>query len=191
MSDRMVLWRDEGPVAHALGRIGRRVPVPPVVLLAAGALPLAVAAAFGDAGDAVTAAVIAWLVVLGGLAAGRPGAVAAWATPAVVRAAEYGGLVWLAAVAGPRALPAAFALLCALAYRHYDLVYRRRALGRPPADWVGTVAGGWEGRLLVALVLVLTGAATVGYWIAAALLAVLFVGESVAAWRHFDEGDVA
>jgi hypothetical protein len=188
----VIAWRDEGPLARAIGRTaGRHVALPPAALLAAGLVPLGLTAAIGNAPDGIATAVVAWLVSLGGLAADRDTGPLAWTTTALVRAAEYGGLLWLAALAGPRALPAAFALLCALAYRHYDLVYRPRLVSRPPAAWVGTVAGGWEGRLLVALVLVLTGAATAGYWIAAALLAVLFVGESVAAGRRIDEGDAA
>jgi hypothetical protein len=192
--DPLVLLRDEGPLARAIGAAaGRRVPVPAPVLVALGALPLAAAAAIaGDgAADATAAAVVAWLVLLGGLAAGAPNPRLAWATPALVRASEYGGLLWLAALGGARALPAAFALLCALAYRHYELPYRLRYQRRPPPAWVGLIAGGWEGRLIVALVLVLAGAATEGYWVAAAALAAVFVGESIAGWRQFDEGDVA
>jgi hypothetical protein len=193
--DPLVLYRDEGPLARAIGDVaGRRVPLPPAVLVALGGLPLAAAAALaGDgAGNAAAAAVVAWLVLLGGLAAGAPNVRLAWATPAVVRAAEYGGLLWLAALSGARVLPAAFALLCALAYRHYELAYRLRFQRRAPPAWVGTVAGGWEGRLVVALVLVLTGAARAGYWVAAAALAAVFVGESITSWREFDdEGDAA
>jgi hypothetical protein len=184
--DGLITWRDEGPLARGLGTVGRGEPA---LLVAAGAVPLAVAAAAG-AGKGATAAAVAWLVLLGGLAAGRRGTRLAWATPAILRAAEYGGLLWLATLDG--AEPAALGLLGALAYRHYDLVNRLRLHGRAPAAWVGRVAGGWEGRLLVATALVLAGAATTGYWIAAALLMALFVGESVAAWRRLeDEGDMA
>ena len=56
-----------------------------------------------------------------------------WAEPALLRAIEYAGLIWIAALAGESRVPAAFALLAALAFRHYDLVYRLRQRGTAPA----------------------------------------------------------
>ena len=48
---------------------------------------------------------------------------------------------------------AAFALLCALAFRHYDLVYRLRHRGVAPPRWLDRAGGGWDGRLLAGFVL--------------------------------------
>ena len=42
---------------------------------------------------------------------------------------EYAGILWVAALAGPSSVPAAFALLCAITFRHYDIVYRLRQRG--------------------------------------------------------------
>ena len=44
-------------------------------------------------------------------------------------------------------MPAAFALICALAFRHYDLVYRLRHRGVTPPRWVDLAGLGWDGRL--------------------------------------------
>lgn len=53
----------------------------------------------------------------------------------------------------PHALPAAFGLVAAVAYHHYDTVYRiRGGTGAPPA-WLVRVTGGHEGRTLLVTVL--------------------------------------
>jgi hypothetical protein len=107
----------------------------------------------------------------------------------VLRAIEYAGLLWIAAVAGagtPGAstLPAAFALLCAITYHHYDVVYglRHRGVARP--RWVQAVGGGWDGRLLLATAALLAGALPAAFYVMAVLVAVLFIGESIGEWRH-------
>jgi hypothetical protein len=113
-----------------------------------------------------------------------PGGKMAWAVPPLVRLVEYGGLLAIAAIDG--SLPAAFALLCALAFRHYDLVYRLRHRGEVPPAWLNALAGGWDGRLLAALVLLLLGALPAGYWVAAAVLGPLFVAESAIGWARVE-----
>ena len=55
---------------------------------------------------------------------------------------------------------------------------RRRA-------WLNRAAGGWDGRLLAGLALAAAGAVPAGFYVAAALLAVAFVGESIASWMTF------
>jgi hypothetical protein len=146
-------------------------------------VPLVVAVAVGgdDVSDAVARAVIS-LAVLWGAASrhARPSRLR-WTQLAVLRAAEYGALLWLATLAGPSALPAVFALLAALAYRHYDLIYRMRLGGGAPPAWVNALSLGWEGRLVGAYVLLLAGAVTAGFFVAAGVLAAVFVGESAVA----------
>jgi Family of unknown function (DUF5941) len=105
-----------------------------------------------------------------------------WAGPPLVRLAEYGALIGLALAAGARAMPAAFALLAALAYRHYDLTYRLRHRGATPARWVNVLSLGWDGRVIGAAILLALGILTAGYWVAATIFAAAFVGESVAGW---------
>lgn len=114
-----------------------------------------------------------------------PGGRMAWAVPPLVRLVEYAGLVAIAAIEGEHALPAAFALLCALAFRHYDLVYRLRHRGEVPPRWLNALAGGWEVRLLAAAALLAAGALPAGYYIAAAVFGVVFAAESVAGWARF------
>jgi hypothetical protein len=184
MRSQIDIYRDDGPLARALGRtMGRFAPPAPLLLLAAIA-PLIAAVVLG-ASQAVAAAVVAWAIVLGGASAGRPGRLKTrWAEPAILRAIEFVGLTWVAGLHGESAYPAAFALLGVLAFRHYDLSYRVRQLGTTPADWVGAVAGGWDGRLILALALLLLDAVPAGYYVAAAGLAVAFTAEAVGAWRR-------
>lgn len=181
-------YRDDGPLARALGEaLGRAVGLPPVALVLAGAVALLTAMAIGgdDASRPVAVAVVAWLIVTAGVSSGRPHRDRLrWTVPPVLRLAEYAGLVWLAALAGPAAVPAAFALIAALAFRHYDLVYRLRHRGVAPPSWLRVLAGGWDGRLALGLVFLLVGALPAAFFVAAGLLGALFVGESALGWTR-------
>jgi hypothetical protein len=186
------VYRDDGPLATAIGRaLGRGIPLPAIALLLVAGLPLLVAIVLeGDgASHALVAGVLAWAVLVGGLASGRRLTDRLrWTVPSALRAIEYAGLLWIGAVAGADALPATFALLCAITYRHYETVYGLRHRGVTPPPWVGAVAGGWDGRLLAGVVLLLVGALPAGFWVLAALLVVLLVSETVAEWRRFHAG---
>ena len=184
----IALYRDDGPLAVALGRaLGRRAPGAALAWGVAALLPgLAVAAATGDdTPHGVLVAAVAWAVLAGGVASGRPitGAVR-WTIPPVMRAIEFGGLLWIAAVAGPSSLPAVFALLCVLAYHHYDTVYGGRHRGAAPAPRVQVAAGGWDGRLVAATAALLAGALPAAFFVAAAVLAVAFLTVTVVEWRR-------
>ena len=109
---------------------------------------------------------------------------AAWIVPPAIRTLEYGLLIWIASGAA-----AAFALLAVLAYHHYDLVYRLRNQGARTPAWLGALAGGWDGRLVLALVLLAAGALPAGMYVLAGALAALFVTESVTSWLRFERGD--
>jgi hypothetical protein len=122
-------------------------------------------------------------VLWGGISAGRPLAdPLRWAVPAALRAAEYGALLWCAALAGRTSWPAGFALLCALAWRHYDLVYRLRYAREAPPRWIAAVAGGWEIRLIAAFALLAADALPEAFFAAAAVLIAILVTESVSYW---------
>ncbi len=189
------LYRDDGPLAAAIGRlVGRAVPLPAIVPLLAAALPLLAAIVLeGDgASDGLVAGVVAWVVLVGGVAAGRPLTDRLrWMVPPLLRAIEYAGLLWIGAVAGEDALPATFALLAAITYHHYDTVYGFRHRGVSAPAWVTALGLGWDGRLVLAVVLLAAAVLPAGFWVLAALIAVLFVGESIAEWRRFRLGQAA
>jgi uncharacterized protein DUF5941 len=180
------VYRDDGPIALAVGALARPladVPAPPLILAAL--VPLLAVAAFGgaDVPHGVVAAVLAWVLLAAGASSGsRPRVRAAWAEPPLLRATEYTALIWIAALEGTDAYPAAFALLAALTFRHYDLVYRLRHRGVVPARWVSALSGGWDGRLVVAFVLLAAGALPTGYYVAAIVFGVAFAGEAVYGW---------
>jgi hypothetical protein len=184
--DPIPVYRDDGPLALALGRaLGPVVKLPAPLLIVLGLLGLlaAIVIGGGDVSLGVAGAVIAWVVLTLGIASGTPPrARIRWAEPPLMRATEYTALIWIAALEGSDAYPAAFALLAALTFRHYDLVYRLRHRGVVPARWVSRVSGGWDLRLIVAFVLLAAGALPAGYFVAAGVLGVAFVSEAVYGW---------
>ena len=101
-----------------------------------------------------------------------------------MRLGEYATLAWLAATAD--ALPAAFALIAALTYRHYDLVYRLRHRAEVPPQWLNRLAAGWDGRVIIAWLLLALGALPAAMYIWAGLLGAVSVAESVVSWRRFE-----
>ncbi|MEU6819875.1 DUF5941 domain-containing protein [Streptomyces atriruber] len=171
--------------AAALGRRGRILPAP-VLAFIGGAAVVAVAA-FTSYGSpwVVVAAVI--YVVLSGLALGRPlKAPLDWLVPPFFRAAEYGTVLVLAAKADVNgALPAAFGLVSAVAYHHYDTVYRiKGGTGAPPRRLVRAI-GGQEGRTLVvalAATLLPTTDFTVALTALAVAVALVVLVESIRFW---------
>jgi Family of unknown function (DUF5941) len=183
----LMRYRDDGPVSRALGTLGRALPVPPAVIVTVGVAGLvALAAVEGDgASHGLVAAGIGWVVLMGGLSSGRPHTDRfAWAVPGFLRVGEYGGLVWIAVNAGDSSHAAAFALLAALAFRHYDLVYRPRFQGVAPPAWWTIVAGGWDGRLVLAWVLLAAGAMPAGMFILAGALGLALAVECGLSWAR-------
>jgi hypothetical protein len=181
--DPLVVYRDDGLIARALGRVG--APVPSTALALAGLLPLlaAVIVTGGGASDVLAGIVIAWALLSVGLSAGGRGRPRiAWAAVPIERLTEYVALIWIAALHGESAYPAAYVLLGALAFRHYDLVYRLRHRGVTPAPWVSALSLGWDGRLILAFVLLVAGALPDGFYVLAAVFGAAFVGEAVYGW---------
>ncbi|SEO85386.1 Phosphatidylglycerophosphate synthase [Actinacidiphila rubida] len=184
---------DSGPLAEAVARVTRpfaaRLPAfaPPLVALASGGL-IAATAALAPAGSWWVVAAAAVYVVTSGLAVARPlTGPLDWLVPPFFRAAEYGTLLALAAVCQVNeALPAAFGLVAAVAYHHYDTVYRiRGGTGAPPRALV-RAAGGHEGRALLVAVLAAALAHHTGFTVALTVLAValalLVLTESIRFW---------
>lgn len=147
---------DSGPLARAVAAVSknavRRLPqfAPPATALLGGAAVLATAA-FAPYGGPWPVAAALLYAVTSGLAVGRPlkGSLD-WLVPPFFRAAEYGTILILAARSDASgALPAAFGLVGAVAYHHYDTVYRIRGGTGAPPQWLVRTIGGHEGRTLV------------------------------------------
>ncbi|WP_069812909.1 DUF5941 domain-containing protein [Streptomyces sp. TP-A0874] len=154
---------DNGPLAEgfaaALHGPARRAPAytAPTVALA-GAAAVVGTAAFSDFAGVwpVAAALVAALAAGLAVATGLRGALD-WLVPPLFRAAEYGTILVLAArseTAG--ALPAAFGLVSAVAYHHYDTVYRIRGGSGAPPHRLVLALGGHEGRVLLVILAAFT-----------------------------------
>jgi hypothetical protein len=185
MTPPLQLYRDDGPIARGVGSLVR-VSHSLVSVVALAPMFVLIALKGDGASHLAVGLVLAWLVVVGGAASGTPPTDAfRWAVAPLLRLAEYAGLLWIGAVAGEESQPAAFAVLAVVAFHHYDLVYRLRNLGTEPPRFVGDLALGWDGRLVLGYILLVAGALPAGFFIAAGLLATAFVTESIAGWRRF------
>ena len=100
--------------------------------------------------------------------------VSGWMVPPLIRALEYGGLITFGALAGDSAKPAAFALIAALALRHYDIVYGLRFRGAPASERLGLALGGWDGRLVLGCVLLILNLLPTGFYALAAIIVAAF-----------------
>jgi uncharacterized protein DUF5941 len=113
----------------------------------------------------------------------------AWLVPPLLRLTEYGAVIAVTATADRGALPACFGFLGAVAFHHYEVVYRLRHRHAAPPLWLQAVGGGWEGRLLYVGVLALAGALREGLLAAAIVLALVYVVESTLSWLRFSGPD--
>jgi phosphatidylglycerophosphate synthase len=179
---------DSGPLSELLQRAVRGVPRHTAPAIAAlGALVLVLATALSDYGS--------WWPVLGAAVYALTSAAAVsrplkgpldWLVPPVFRAAEYGTILLIAAKADVNgALPAAFGLVAAVAYHHYDTVYRIRGGTGAPPRWLVRAIGGHEGRTLVATVIaaLLTNTDfTVALTVCAVAVALVVLVESIRYW---------
>lgn len=183
---------DSGPLAEGVAKatapVARRLPsftAPAVALL--GAAVLVATATLAPAGSWWPVLAAGVYVLTSGLAVARPlkGALD-WLVPPFFRAGEYVTILALAAVSGVNgALPAAFGLVAAVAYHHYDTVYRiRGGSGAPPRALV-RATGGHDGRALVVTVAA-AAAHTAGFTVTltalAVVLALLVLTESIRFW---------
>ncbi|MEU6116689.1 DUF5941 domain-containing protein [Streptomyces sp. NPDC047117] len=198
---------DSGPLAEgfaaAFKGAARKLPgfAAPVIAAAGAAVMIATAAFAGWGSPWVCVAALGY-AVLSGLAVARPlkGALD-WLVPPLFRIGEYVAILVIAARSEVNgALPAAFGLVAAVAYHHYDTVYRiRGGSGAPPRALV-RATGGHEGRALVvtiaAAALPISGF-TIALTVLAGALALLVLTESIRFWvsSHapavHDEGEPA
>ncbi|MEU3027122.1 DUF5941 domain-containing protein [Streptomyces incarnatus] len=195
---------DPGPLTEAVGRVARRglpgLAVPAAALL--GGAAVVACSAFSGYGSVVPVIGALVYVLTSALAVARPlkGALD-WLVPPFFRAAEYGTVLALAAEAGVNgALPAAFGLVAAVAYHHYDTVYRIRGNAGAPPAWLVRSIGGHDGRTLLVTVLAaaLTAAQfTAALTVLAVVVALVVLAESIRFWVSagapavHDEGETA
>lgn len=166
--------RDDGPLGTRPSRRPVPLPEPALVLLAVlvGTLVPAVGAP-GPAWWYVLAATVLALVARWG---GHDRNLA-WTVPALLRALEYGAVL---VIVGDH--PAGYGLLAALAFHHYDIVYRLRLQGAAPPAWRSVAVGGWAGRLAVLVIAAAAGATAVVVPVLATVVAAVGVTESVSSW---------
>lgn len=138
-------------------------------------------------GSWVTFAGAVLYVIFAGLAVAAPlkGALD-WLVPPIFRAAEYSTILVLAAKSdAPGALPAAFGLVAAVAYHHYDTVYRIRGGTGAPPHWLVRAIGGHDGRTLLvvaAAALLNDSGFTIALTALAVALALVVLAESIRFW---------
>ncbi|MFD5391538.1 DUF5941 domain-containing protein, partial [Streptomyces sp. NPDC127074] len=182
---------DSGPLAELVAKAAPRKASSYLAPLSAalGAAAVLAGTAVAGFGSWVPVGCAVLYAVLAGVAVAAPlKGPLDWLVPPLFRAAEYGTILILAAYAEVNgALPAAFGLVAAVAYHHYDTVYRiRGGTGAPPRRLVRAI-GGHEGRAVV-----VTAAAALlhhqnqGFTIAltalAAVLALAVLIESIRFW---------
>ena len=195
-------YRGDGPLSVWIGRFvdGKLPPAPPLLvgLLVTGALTVSGLGrlpgilVFTPAEAMLLAALGCWH---------RHDGPRDWLVPALLHTGEY---VFLAALgfafhAWP---PVIFALLTAVALRHFDLAYRARNqvspgwfmhaganIGRTPklpgADWR---ALGWEGRMIVAAFAAAVGVLPYAYAAFAVYLWILLARETLTGWSAGHSG---
>lgn len=185
---RLLAYRDDGPLVHALtGKLGKGLPPVPATLAA-----LLVVIALGVAGllergpMLFVAPLIVVLLVLPTAPRDHLGRLD-WLTPPLLRGTEFLTIILVGLAAdAPRWL--LFVLVYVVGYHTYDTVYRTRQSIWPPA-WVFHAGLGWELRLLI----IGAGAALGSGWLTAVLavltayLLVLFAVESVTSWVRLDK----
>jgi phosphatidylglycerophosphate synthase len=191
---------DNGPLAGLLARVARAPLGAPFLVALAGTAVLAVALFSGVTWAPVAGAVVYAIAAAQALYRPLKGALD-WLVPPLFRAAEYGTVLILAATADVNgALPAAFGLVAAVAYHHYDTVYRIRGNAGAPPAWLVRAIGGHEGRTLLVTVLaaLLTASQfTVALTVLAVAVALLVLVESIRFWVSagapavHDEGEPA
>jgi phosphatidylglycerophosphate synthase len=180
---------DLGPLAMLVGRAVGRTSRPPFLAGLAGALVLVLTSLplwTGHVGLALVVAVVGSALVAAGWQPpvhDRLG----WQAPAALWVAEALAVGVLVHHTLGVQTAAAFAYVAAIAYHRYDVVYRLRDTGTPPAAWLARAGLGTDGRL-VALLLLATfapSAVVPVLWVAAVLLAALYLAESATGWRRW------
>ena len=174
----VVAYRDDGPLSRGMGMLvaGQLPPLPPVI---AGAFVTGVLLLIGVAGSdglAVFAPAVTLLLTGPGSSHPHDGRID-WLVPPILRVIEY---TFIAACGFAHDVPPVliFLLLGAMAFHHYDLVYRLRQRVYPPA-WLATFGLGWDGRMIIIALFAVAGFVTGGFVLLAVYLWALFGWESL------------
>ncbi|MGW4792517.1 DUF5941 domain-containing protein [Nonomuraea sp. MG754425] len=180
-SSTVVAYRDDGPLSRAMGLLvaGQLPPLPPVI---AGAFVTGVLLLLGVAGSdglAVFAPAVTLLLAGPGSTHPHDGRLD-WLVPPILRLIEYTFIAACGFAHGVHPV-VIFVLLGALAFHHYDLVYRLRQHVYPP-PWLATAGLGWDGRMMLVSLVALSGWLTGGYVLLALYLWGLFGWESLTCW---------
>ncbi|MDX2931559.1 DUF5941 domain-containing protein [Streptomyces ipomoeae] len=178
---------DSGPLAEVLRRVlPSRYALLARLLALAGAVVLVLTAWLDGPGWSVVIAAAVYVLVSADAVARPLKGALDWLIPPLFRAAEYGTVLVLAVKADVNgALPAAFGLVAAVAYHHYDTVYRIRGDAGAPPQWLVRAIGGHEGRTLLVTVLAALLAPTefkVALTALAVAVALLVLVESIRFW---------
>ncbi|MFF0244515.1 DUF5941 domain-containing protein [Streptosporangium sandarakinum] len=177
----LVAYRDDGVLSRAMGALvaGQLPPLPPVLAGTFVAAVLLLVGVAGADGLAVLAPAVALLLAGPGSSHPHDGRLD-WLVPPILRLTEYG---FAAAVGFAHGVPywLIFLLLGAMAFHHYDLVYRLRQRVYPPA-WLATAGFGWDGRMLLIALGGLAGQVTLLFVLLSLYLWGLFGWESVTCW---------
>ncbi|MET7575447.1 DUF5941 domain-containing protein [Streptomyces sp. NPDC005492] len=193
---------DSGPLARPLARLLPGTSRIPAFFWAVAGTALLLLAAWLEGPGLPLVLCAAGYVLLSSEAVARPlKGTLDWLIPPFFRAAEYCTVLILAAEAEVNgALPAAFGLVAAVAYHHYDTVYRIRGNAGAPPAWLVCATGGHEGRTLLVTVLAAALTAsqfTVALTALAVAVALLVLVESIRFWVSagapavHDEGEPA
>jgi hypothetical protein len=184
---RLVAYRDDGPIAQALGRLtrGQLPPLLPLLVAVVVTGILLIAGVNGQTSPAIFAPVLALLLAGPGSTHPHSGRLD-WLVPPIMRAIEYGYLATLGFAHGA-SKPLVYAFIGVLAYHHYDTVYRTRQR-LWPAKWVFRAGLGWDGRMLIAAAATLAGVLPLVLAVLGVYLGLLFGIESVYTWTRTGRG---
>lgn len=183
---RLLAYRDDGPLTHALaGKLGRGLPPVPATLVALLAVVAFVVTSALTPGPAMLLPVATTVLLVLPTAPRNHLGRFDWLTPPLLRATELLAIIAIGLAAGaPKWL--LFVLVYVVGYHTYDTVYRTRQSIWPPA-WVFHAGLGWELRLLIIGVGAALDRLTPVLAVLTAYLFVLFAVESVTSWVRLDK----
>ncbi|MGP3965435.1 DUF5941 domain-containing protein [Nonomuraea sp. 3N208] len=183
---RLLAYRDDGPLTHALApRLGQGLPPVPATLAALLAIVAVTAAGLLQSGPILLLPVAIALVLILPTAPRDHLGRFDWLTPPLLRGTEFLAMIAIGLAAGaPKWL--LFVLVYVVGYHTYDTVYRTRQSIWPPA-WVFHAGLGWELRLLIIGVGAALDIVTPVLAVLTAYLFVLFAVESVTSWVRLDK----